>query len=662
MSPTERATRRVTFAVHVVQPLDLAIERMTMAESLEWCLQSNLGFGHEIIVVSDEDCPCVQVRAQNALLGAVHVAFSQHLPLTLSPDMVWLAMLQGFARHVKANAQALEGRMMKAPGKHQIRLEVTSAMTWPEVFENFATALQHHGGTWFRELESDFSTTGPVERAASHIALMDVFSPYVRYIMACICGIPSITLEGEVEDWQQLRGKLQRLRGFDADDWIDELDEIAGHFVSASAGNADRTWWQQIYKLTPEYGREIVEGWIGAFFPYLRDERRTFTHRKQRGESFSTEDVPPGLADVSVTCASREGSESLRMAAGFIGVEDRGSDGVRPKIGWAVLRDAFMERWVKEIGNTPGIETRAPLGRNSPIFNERPSFFRSSFKTLPIDLQLFYQATDGASLFGQGEIATCAVFLETTITDMWHYLGSWRDGSMLLANEAIVRAKCIEGNWQHQTLALSFSDFIARLLKAGGSAYWEAEDYIEPAIAPMWMTFQPPVPFPSDPAKACDELRRPNHGLRFLRWGIASGFRLLPPSSQPLDHLPEALARFYRVCGGLTHKGVCVLWEPHRAGSVRGTHGRWWEIGEARGGKRILLDVAADRGVVVLGEEAGEEHYAGHSVSSFLDNLALHPGEAFWIKDPAEPETMPRKRLFWPDEHPFHSIASRGEE
>jgi hypothetical protein len=41
------------------------------------------------------------------LIDAVHVAFSQHRPLTLSPDDIWLVIAQGFGHHVAENAAAL---------------------------------------------------------------------------------------------------------------------------------------------------------------------------------------------------------------------------------------------------------------------------------------------------------------------------------------------------------------------------------------------------------------------------------------------------------------------------------------------------------------------------------------------------------------------------
>lgn len=114
--------KTVTFQVHDVDARLTEQPPSTMRDSLAHCLRSGSDFSPEIVAVADEGCACLHLPTQNALLGAVHVAFAQHVPLTLSPDMMWLAILQGFARHVSLHASELEGRLMKAPGKHVIRI------------------------------------------------------------------------------------------------------------------------------------------------------------------------------------------------------------------------------------------------------------------------------------------------------------------------------------------------------------------------------------------------------------------------------------------------------------------------------------------------------------------------------------------------------------
>jgi len=50
------------------------------------------------------------VNRCHPLIDAVGTAFSQHRPLTLSPDAIWLVIEQGFAHHVGENAEALSSQ------------------------------------------------------------------------------------------------------------------------------------------------------------------------------------------------------------------------------------------------------------------------------------------------------------------------------------------------------------------------------------------------------------------------------------------------------------------------------------------------------------------------------------------------------------------------
>ena len=81
-------------------------------------------------------------------MAAVALAFAQHRPLVLSPDAVWLTIAQGVAQHVRLHAEAC-GR---TDGRARL-------------------------------FECDFSTTTDVDRLASQIIMLDVYSPYFSYWM-----------------------------------------------------------------------------------------------------------------------------------------------------------------------------------------------------------------------------------------------------------------------------------------------------------------------------------------------------------------------------------------------------------------------------------------------------------------------------------------------
>lgn len=54
---------------------------------------------------------------------------------------------------------------------------------WPEAFGEFSAAIREHLGDAHGLIVADFSTTGPVERAASEVVLLDAMQAYFSYEM-----------------------------------------------------------------------------------------------------------------------------------------------------------------------------------------------------------------------------------------------------------------------------------------------------------------------------------------------------------------------------------------------------------------------------------------------------------------------------------------------
>ena len=68
--------------------------------------------GRQVVAVTTE--------CSNPLVGAIHLAFSRHLPLTLSPDAIWLTIVQGFTHHVNQFPEALRGRLVTHQGQRDL--------------------------------------------------------------------------------------------------------------------------------------------------------------------------------------------------------------------------------------------------------------------------------------------------------------------------------------------------------------------------------------------------------------------------------------------------------------------------------------------------------------------------------------------------------------
>ncbi|MEZ4298781.1 MAG: DUF4419 domain-containing protein [Polyangiaceae bacterium] len=210
----------------------------------------------------------------HALAAAARHAFYHHRPLILSPDAVWFCLAQGFAQHVSLNAERMRERLVRFSGKATLVVtrpdfELGRPNPWPEVFSSFSSQIAEHVGKLRDLVMADFSTTGPVERAASEVLLMDTFQPYFDYEVAGGCGIPSVTLLGTPEDWRSVRRRAAMLGELELEHWIDALTPVLDELVATSEGRVDPAFWRSFFRYESASGGGEITGWIQLLFPYL---------------------------------------------------------------------------------------------------------------------------------------------------------------------------------------------------------------------------------------------------------------------------------------------------------------------------------------------------------------------------------------------------------
>lgn len=502
----------ITFEVDNVVPATEILTECRAYESIKAMLGSDIESCNDYHEKTVKNIRC------QPLLAAVYLAFSQHRPLVLSPDAVWITIAQGVAHHMTIHGERLRSRFVTHEGKLDLVFECRDWVEgspenpWPEAFAGWAGQIRDHVGPEVHDaLVCDFGTSGPVERAASEIVMMDVFERYFHYVLYCICGIPTVTLEGTPGDWQRLADKSARLKVFDLDWWLPHVLPICDQFVRASRGDVDRQHWQGVCKLRSAYGGEVINGWVAKLFPYLPEFIGGPCNRRnpifETGKGFQTCDAPPGLSRVPFTWRNGTTGRERAMEAigGLLGVSQVAETlALRPKVGWAVREaekmDVLLGRLAKEHTTFPG--RRMEKGDSS----------------LPPDLCKFYDRTDGAELFGRGDAAVYRILPKPDINQfhwgevseslreddwpdgqIWHRLVRLADGSCLAINprpkfpEPWRKRRSedpISSRWecfvaichchshtqgragQNPVVALSFTELLERLLDSGGQPYW----------------------------------------------------------------------------------------------------------------------------------------------------------------------------------------------
>ena len=326
---------------------------------------------------SDQVSPC---NINNGLIAALHLCWSNHYPLVLTPDMIWLSVAQGFAHHVNANAEKLRDKFVEHEGKKTLEVRRSDLCKgspnnpWSAILGEFSEQIRKNVGDKVHSmLTPSFSTTTPVEKAAAQVVLMNTFKTYFNYAILCICGIPAITLQGTVRDWEILKEKVSALTEYDLNWWVDSLIPILDQFISAASGNIDCDFWHKIYQQHggkhPYSPGPYVTGWILSFFPYYEsrnngsyvlvrneylnlwsevaptehndDDRRGLTHRQFLGGVVS---VPFIWTD------GPTGREyNMNLYSGFMVVsQDPESKALRPEIGWAVADEEEVKKAIEK--------------------------------------------------------------------------------------------------------------------------------------------------------------------------------------------------------------------------------------------------------------------------------------------------------------------------
>ena len=107
---------------------------------------------------------------------------------------------------------------------------------------------------------------------------------YFSYGMACGCGIPRVKLLGSLEDWQNLKLRLEGLCQYGCAEWVAALSPVIEKFIAAYEGEVDKDFWDMCGKCYPSnasgmtfdsgysIGNGLV-GWLLNFFPYTGDGR-----------------------------------------------------------------------------------------------------------------------------------------------------------------------------------------------------------------------------------------------------------------------------------------------------------------------------------------------------------------------------------------------------
>ena len=326
------------------------------------------GYGNRVSnarleAVSKHDTDLIY-KGGNGFIVAVVTAFAQHLPLELSPDIIWSLITYSFAKHVDEHPEELRHNFVDHKGKKRILIDTpdnfkvsqkgnpdsgASPDEWEQfVFSQFSTKIEEFIGPKTHDaLAAGYSTTTPASKAASEIVLMATMKHYFSYGMRTMCGIPSITLLGTEQDWASLVTRAEALGELMTPEfrkyWMPALLPILNKFLESYKGQVDHGFWQSMVKLRHTGGgsgaHDFISGWVQALFPHVAkspsDVMRQWNEMYFSGPEAGDFPIVESFAPVDWEYHGIE--FDLEFHAGISGVrQDPVTGELAPVLGWFV--------------------------------------------------------------------------------------------------------------------------------------------------------------------------------------------------------------------------------------------------------------------------------------------------------------------------------------
>lgn len=215
------------------------------------------------VIMETEFSSRVRAARDNGLIRTVVACYNRHHNLVIRPDDIWTAILTQFSFYINKNAEEYRSKFVSFEGKKKLEVSIPGTLrTAP--FDVFVTKMTDKidenlvDKTVKDWILPNFSTTTTNDIVSCGIIFMATAKKYFEYHASCICcGIPYVTLEGSVADWENILHRLEKLKSYELYIWHDMLKAILEEFVAAKNNNPNIDFWAGIcdvrHKSGPSY-------------------------------------------------------------------------------------------------------------------------------------------------------------------------------------------------------------------------------------------------------------------------------------------------------------------------------------------------------------------------------------------------------------------------
>ena len=301
------------------------------------------------------------IYSNTPILDGFYTAHTNHYPIRIKPDDIWLLIVQSFSNHVNNNSESLRHMFVNFNGKQE--LKVSYPLNYlkdvdKKILENFSEQINEQMKDYLGEellnvLTPNFSTTTYDSLIICKISIMGAFKKYFDYTLdLCGCGVPYLILEGTAEDYKKIVSKAKDLSKYEFEWYINKIIPHIEKMVEAKEEKIDKDYFSNIIQSHEEteyepglsgmggrsYKVDHLSGWFLNFFAYIGDGRGRY--HPFEGKNLSVKDfktLPNQKLTVPFKIIDIDKKEySMKYTVGFIGCNQNKEKEVYPVTGWIV--------------------------------------------------------------------------------------------------------------------------------------------------------------------------------------------------------------------------------------------------------------------------------------------------------------------------------------
>ena len=155
---------------------------------------------------------------------------------------------------------------------------------WPAAIDKMTDIINENVKTDIVSLMTDkFTNTTNIEHTVFNCVLMDSLKNFYKYEFYSKCGIPSVTLRGTFDDFQNIILRVTKFKKLlpDFNWWFDAIIPHLEKIRDSTNGKVDVNFWSKICDKVSGSGFKMISGWIADFIPYTYNEQQILTEAQQ---------------------------------------------------------------------------------------------------------------------------------------------------------------------------------------------------------------------------------------------------------------------------------------------------------------------------------------------------------------------------------------------